>query len=279
MQGTQVSHYSSLRLTTTGQWAKGNVLVLLFAMLVFVTGCQKHVVIVDVPVKPKFVPPGNIKEFDIHNFEGPVECASDLQKGLHARAANAGDLAPTIPGLPDLDGPLEVKGKVDTCSLRMGHGVLNATMLLWHGGKQLHHEMVKEETNRPGASSEEVRATLVDRVIKRFASIFVPGKKSEIREGRPRGASDPWWLAVKEKHWKLAIDMLTTRISGEPNDAPSWYNRGLAHEGNGEPRDAVADYKKAVELERDDLYQQALVRAEKALQDAMAIETAKKARE
>lgn len=255
--------------------------VVLIALVLLIVGCspQRYSLTVEVPIKPKFAPPGNIKEFAIANFEGPAECASDLQKGIHAKAVNAGDFVPTIPGLPDLDGPLEVKGIVDSCSMRMGYGVLNARMQLWHGGKQLYQEVVKEETNRPGASAEEVRTTLVDRAVKMFAGIFVSGKRSEIREGRPRGASDPWWVAATQKHWPMAIESLTTRITAEPKDAPSWYNRGLAHEGKGESREAVADYKKAVELDGGEFYVQALVRAEKVHQHATAIKDARTSRE
>ncbi|MBL8037773.1 MAG: tetratricopeptide repeat protein, partial [Nitrospira sp.] len=66
---------------------------------------------------------------------------------------------------------------------------------------------------------------------------------------------------------------------GEPTDHQAWYNRGIAHEGLWEFREAAADYKKAVELERDELYMQALVRVEKIVQDITAIEAAKKSRE
>lgn len=241
--------------------------LLLGMVLSALGGCAKpSIVIVHVPVKPKFQLPENIKEFKVHYFEGPVECAAELQKGVHAKTVNAGDLVPTIDGLPDLEGPLEVKGTVDQCTVRMGYGALNASMSLWHGGKQLFQEVVKEETNKPGASAEEVRETLVNRGIKRFTLIFVSDKRSEIREGRPRGTSDPWWVAASQGNWKLAVALLSKRVSEEPKDAQSWYNRGVAHEGNEEPREAVAAYKQAVDLERDDLYVNALVRAEKLLQ-------------
>jgi len=279
MQGTQVSDCGVPTLKAVRWWTKENVSVLLIAMLVLLSGCQKYIVVIDVPVKPKFIPPGNIKEFEVRNFDGAAECAKDLQTGIHALAANAGDLAPAIAGLPDLDGPLEIRGRVDACSMRMGYGMLNATMMLSHGGKQLHQEIVREETNRPGASTEEVRTTLVDRAIKKFAAIFVPGKKSEIRELRPEGGSDPVLIAMKEKNWKLAVDILSKRGNENAKDHRTWYNRGIAHEGLWEFREAAADYKKTVELERDELYMQALVRAEKTVQDLTAIEKAKKARE
>jgi len=279
MQKAQVPCGGRSWLTTVSQWATESVPVLLITILVLLSGCHRHFVIVDVPVKPKFIPPGNIKEFEVRNFEGPVECAKDLQAGIHARAANAGDLAPTIIGLPDLDGPLEIRGRVDACSMRMGYGMLNATMLLSHGGKQLHQELVREETNRPGASTEEVRTTLVDRAIMKFAAIFVPGKKSEIRELRPEGGSDPVLIAMKEKNWKLAIEILSKRVNEDSKDHRAWYHRGIAHEGLWEFREAVADYKKTVELERDETYMQTLVRAEKTVQDLTTIEQAKKARE
>lgn len=279
MIGTQIHYEETAWVATVSWWVKGSFPVLILAMLVVLSGCQKHNVIVDVPVKAKFTPPGNIKEFVVHPFEGPAECASDLEKGIHARAANAGDLAPAIPGLPDLEGSLEIRGKVDMCSMRMGYGVLNAIMQLWHGGKQLYQEIVREETTKTGASSEEVRVTLVDRVIKQFASIFVSGKKQEIRELRPQGGSDPALLAMKQKNWKLAIDILTKRVDEDPKDHRSWYNRGVAHEGDGQLSSAVKDYKKAVELKQDELYLTILSRAEKALQDSVTTAAAKKARE
>lgn len=57
----------------------GILLVALLLLSLTAGGChsiqfpwfQKYVVIVDVPVKPKFVPPGNVKEADVHQFEGP----------------------------------------------------------------------------------------------------------------------------------------------------------------------------------------------------------------
>ena len=280
MSLVQVPCEETTRKEIAGQWGKGNATVLFLVLLLVLSGCHKpYVIIVDVPVKPKFTPPGNIREFEVRAFEGPTECASDLQKGIHARAANAGDLAPAIPGLPDLDGPLEVKGKVDACSMRMGYGMLNATMMLSHGGKQLYQEVVREETNRPGASPEEVRATLVDRVIKRFASIFVSGKKQEVRELRPQGASDPGLIAAREKNWKLAIQIWGKRVKEDPKDHRDWYNRGVAYEGDGQLPEAVNDYKKAVELERDELYMTILSRAEKSFQDNLTTEVAKKSRE
>lgn len=253
--------------------------VLLCAAITVLGGCAtNYSVIVDVPVKPKFNPPGNIKEVDVHKFEGPLECAGELQNGIQARAANGG-LRITIPGLPDLEGPLDINGKVDACSIRMGYGSLNATMVLSHGGKLLHHEIVREETNRPGASTEEVRTTLVERASNRFASIFVPGKRSELRVARPKGGHDPGWIALRDKNWKLAVALWAKQVGEDPADHRAWYNRGIAHEGLWEFREAMADYRKALELEQDELYAQALVRAEKSAQDIVAIETAQKARE
>jgi len=262
----------------------GILLVALILLSLTAGGCHffpwspKYVVIVDVPVKPKFVPPGNVKEADVHQFEGAPECARDLQGGVQAEAIKGGFTRP-IPGLPDLDGPLDIHGRVDVCSLRMGYGALNATMTLSHGGNVWHQEVVKEETNRPGASTEEVRATLVDRVITKFSSIFLPGVKREIRELRPLGGNDPGWVACKEKNWKFAVENWTTRIGEDPKEDRAWYNRGVAREGLGDVRAAVADYKKAVELDRDDLYVQALVHAERIAQDLVVIEAARKARE
>ena len=279
MQRKQIPCESRQGLKAVGQWAKASTAVLFVAILASLSGCKIYLVNVEVPVKPKFIPPGNIKEFEVRNFEGPPECAKDLQSGIHARAANAGDLAPRIPGLPDLDGPLEVRGRVEGCSMRMGYGMLNATMILSHGGKQLYQEIVREETNRPGASIEEVRTVLVDRAIKQFASIFVPGKRSEIREGRPLGSNDPGWAAAEAKNWKFAVELWSKQITQTPNDARAWYNRGIAHEGLGDFEKAVADYKKAAELDQDEVYIQALVRANKFLEDMSLMNAAKKSRE
>ncbi len=260
------------------QWVKASAVVLFVAILVSLSGCKTYRVIVEVPVSPEFKPPGNIKEVNVQKFEGPTECAGELQNGVHARAANGG-FTITIPGLLDLEGPLDIYGKVDTCTVRMGHGVLNATMVLSHGGKQLRQEIVKEETNRPGASTEEVRTTLVSRVIQRFAAIFVPGKKSEIREVRPRGESDPGLVALRDKNWQLAAEIWTNEVKEDPGKHRAWYNRGIAHEGLGKFREAVADYKKASELEQDELYTRALIHAEKSAGAMVEIEAARKARE
>jgi Flp pilus assembly protein TadD, contains TPR repeats len=278
MIGVQICRERKAWMETASQQAKRGVPVMLLAMLISFSGCKKYVVIVDVPVPAKVSFDVNIKEFKISQFEGPAECASDLQNGIKVRAMSGG-LVHEIPGLPDMDGPLEVNGKVDTCSMRMGYGVLNATMFLSHGGKQLHQEIVKEETNRSGASTEEVRTTLVKRVIDRFAAIFVPTSKKELREFRPHGDKDPGWIAAREGNWKLANEAWTKRVKENPNDDRAWYNRGVAYEANGQLPDAVKDYKKAVELDRDELYMKTLSRAEGALQARMIIETAKKARE
>ena len=259
-------------------WARGKVSVVLIIMLLLVAGCKKYLVTVEVPVPPTFTPPGNIKEVNVQKFEGPIECAGELQNGVQVRAANGG-FTITIPGLFDLEGPLDINGKVDTCVVRMGHGVLNATMVLSHGGKQLRQEIVKEETNRPGASTEEVRATLVNRGIQRFASIFVPGKKSEVREVRPQGESDPGLMALRDKNSKLAAEIWTKEVNENPGNHRAWYNRGIAHEGLGKFREAVDDYKKALTLEQDELYTRALVHAEKSAGAGAEIEAAQKARE
>lgn len=151
-------------------------------------------------------------------------------------------------------------------------------MTLSHGGNVWHQKVIKEEVDRPGASREEVRATLVDRVIKKFSSIFLPGVKREIRELRPLGGNDPGWVACKGKNWKFAVETWTTRIGEDPKEDRAWYNRGVAREGLGDFRAAVTDYKKAVELDGDDLYVKALVHAERIAQDLVVIEAARKAR-
>lgn len=271
MQATQNSQDGTL-------WVKGNISIVLFAMLLLLVGCKKQLVIVDVPVPPKVKIKGNIKEVNVQKFEGPVECADELQNGVQARAANGG-FTITIPGLPDLEGPLDINGKVDTCAIRMGHGVLNATMVLSHGGEQWHQEIVKEETNRPGASTEEVRTTLVKRVVQRFASIFVTGKKAEIREVRPQGESDQGLVALRDKNWKLAAEIWTKEVNEDPGNHRAWYNRGIAHEGLGKFQEAVADYKKASELKQDELYTRALVHAEKSADATAEIEAGQQARE
>jgi len=278
MQRKQIPCEGQLGLKAVGQWAKASAAVLLVAILVSLSGCQKYFVTVEVPIPPKFTPPGNVKEVNVQKFEGPIECAGELQNGVKARAANGG-FTITIPGLDDLEGPLDINGKVDTCVVRMGHGVLNATMVLSHGGKQLRQEIVKKETNRPGASTEEVRTTLVQQVESSFASIFIPGKKSEVREVRPRGESDPGLMALRDKNSKLAVEIWTKEINENSGNHRAWYNRGVAHEGLGKFREAVDDYKKALELEQDELYTRAQVHAEKSAGARAEIEAAQKARE
>lgn len=262
-----------------GQWGKGNATVLFLALLLVLSGCQKYVIIVDVPVPPKVAFTSNIKEVQASEFEGQAECAADIKEGIDAKVNNSGYLVPAIPGLPDLDGPLEIKGKVSVCTLRMGYGVLNATMALWHGGKQLHQEVVKEETSRGGASMAEVRAVLVESVVNRFVKIFIPTVKRELREFRPDGANDSGWLAAKQGNWPLAIDSWTKRVKEDPKNHQAWYNRGVAQEANGHLPEAIKDYKQAVELKQDELYVSILSHAEKAQQATKIIETAKKSRE
>lgn len=253
--------------------------VLLIAILISVAGCPEYKVIVKVPVPPKITFDRNIKEYQIYEFAGPAECASDIKEGIDAKAKNSGYLVPTIIGLPDLDGPLDIKGRVDTCSLRMGYGVIKATMALSHGGRQLHQETVNEETNRPGASTDEVRAALIDRTVNRFVGIFLPTEKPEMRELRPKGGQDPGWISARDRNWLSAIDTWTKRVGEDPKDHRAWYSRGVSYEANGQLPEAIKDYKKAVELEPTELYLRMLSRAEQTKRGTIVIETQKKARE
>jgi len=257
----------------TGRWKfLHRSLVLTIAMLGLLgsAGCPEYRVIVDVPVPPKIMFDTNIKEYTVSEFEGPSECASDIKEGIDTAAKNSGYLVPAIPGLPDLDGPLEVKGKVSTCSMKMGYGAMNTAMVLWHGGRQLHQEVVKEETNRPGASVEEVRATLIQRTVDRFVKSFLPTKKPEVRELRPQGSHDLGWMAMREKNWRQAIETWSTRTKEDPSNHRAWYSRGVAHEANSQLPEAVADYKKAVELNPEELYLRMLSHAQK-MKDASTI--------
>ncbi|CUS37888.1 hypothetical protein COMA2_40077 [Candidatus Nitrospira nitrificans] len=245
--------------------------VLLVVLVSLLGGCAgTRATIVEVPVKPKLVLPGNIGEFRIQDFGGPADCARDLWTGIHELAVR-GKLTPVDPRFRSVEEPLHITGTIEDCSLRMGYGALKATITLSLGEKPLHQELVRQETTRPGASREEVRGILVDRAVKQVASIFVSDWKSELREVCAQGSSDPVWIALHDKNWKHARELVSELTRKDSQDHCAWFNSGITHEGLKQFDEAVRSYQKAVDVDQNEKYSQALSRAKRSLDSFRAI--------
>ena len=216
---------------------------------------QKTTVIVIVP--PKLMLNANIKDFDVQ-VSGPSDCARDIQTGIEA-AAVKGELAPTIKGFRYLDGPLVIEGTVEDCPMEMGRGKLKGKIVFLHETKPLHHELVSLETNRPGASRDEVREFLVRQAVKQVATVFVPSEKKEVRD--LQGSNGPVLIALYEQNFRHALELLPELVRKDPKDFYAWFNYGIAHEGLKQFDKAVESYQRAFDLNPSEEYSRRLSRA------------------
>jgi tetratricopeptide (TPR) repeat protein len=225
------------------------------------TACKsfptKTEVIVLVP--PKLVFNANIKDFGVH-VSGPADCAKHVQNGIEA-AAVKGELAPIIEGLRYLDGPLVIDGTVEDCLVEMGRGRLKGKITFSHETRSLHHELVSHETNRPGASRDEVRDVLVKQAVRQVESVFVPIEKKEVRD--LQGSNGPILVALYEKNFGHALELLTEWLRKDPKDFYAWFNSGIAHEGLKQCDKAVESYQRASDLNSSEEYSRRLSRAKK----------------
>lgn len=228
------------------------------------TCCDEQKVTIEVPIPPKIGIDKNIAEFKLHPIAGTPICASSLQTGIDAKVKNAGVWLTPIDGIPDLEGPLEIAGKVENCDIRMGHGNITGELALSHNGKPLYQMVIRQETNRPGASAEEVRGVLTDRVVDEFVKIFVWTKVKKLRQIVRIGNDDAAVNAAKSGNWNLATEAWNKRIQQVSGEDGAYYNLGVAYEAVAQCKKAVEDYRKAVELRPDkELYGVVLSEAEK----------------
>jgi tetratricopeptide (TPR) repeat protein len=229
-------------------------------------------VIVNVLVPPEVTFGDHIKEVKIERFDGVSLCAQPLQAKVESLATNAELYRRGIAGLEEATETLEVRAKVETCTVRLGFGSLRSQFSVWHMGTQLRQEVISEQTNRPGAPEDEVRDVLVDRVAQQFARVFLPTSKKELRVFRPIGDNDAALVAAMNDNLSVAIDLWGKRLKDMPTDDRAYYNRGVAYEASGQLPAAIKDYRKAMELGKDELYGQALARSENALKAMKRIE-------
>ncbi|MEX5213251.1 MAG: tetratricopeptide repeat protein [Nitrospiraceae bacterium] len=251
------------------------------ALLIVVTqalpACQTGKQVLVTVVHPPPIAFDGIREVEIQEFQGPADCAKGLKPKLETRVTKGKLFTLAVPGLSEPMETLTVKGTVTACSLGMGHGTMNAVVAAWHMGNQVHQEVLNEQTNRPGAPSNEVRDVLVERVAERFAKTILPTERKELRTFLPVGGdNDAGVTAATMGNWSFAIDTFGKQIKEQPKEHRAWYNRGISYEATGQFKLAVKDYRQAVELDRRDLYVEALTRADKSLQSQKTIELLKK---
>jgi len=247
-------------------------------VLVFLTACTvKKQVLVEVMHPPKIAIPAKVKEIDIEEFQGPVECAKSLKPKLITKVTESGVYTVAVPGLSDPEDTLMIKGTVTTCALSQGSGTLNTVFSAWYMGDQVHQGVVDEHTNRPGAPPNEVRDALIDRVMSRTAKAIFPMKKKEIRTFLPvDGDNDTGVTAAAAGNWPLAVESFGKQVKEKPTEHRVWYNRGIAYEVTGQFKLALNDLRKAIDLKRSDLYVEALARVDRGMQNQKSIEDLKK---
>jgi tetratricopeptide (TPR) repeat protein len=241
------------------------------------SGCQAGKQVLVTVVHPPPIVFDGVREVEIQEFQGPADCAKGLKPKLEARVTKSKQWTIAIPGLSDPTETLTVKGTVTACSVSMGQGTMNAVIAAWHMGNQVHQAVINEQTNRPGAPSNEIRDVLVERVSERFAKPILLTERQELRTFLPiEGDNDAGVTAATMGNWSLAIDTFGKQIKAKPKEHRAWYNRGISYEATAQVKLAVKDLRQAVELERRDLYVEALTRADRSLQSQKTIELLKK---
>jgi len=247
-------------------------------LVLSLTACpMKKQVLVEVMHPPKVPIPVKVKEIDVEEFQGPVECAKPLKPKLIMKVTESGVYTVAVSGLSEPEETLTIKGTVTSCALNLGSGTLNADVSAWYMGNQVHQEVVGEHTSRPGAPPNEVRDVLIDRVMNRTAKAILPVKKKEIRTFLPvDGDNDSGVKAIEANNWTLAVESFNKQVREKPNEHRAWYNRAMAYEATGRFKLALNDLRKAIELKQSDLYVEALARVDRGMQNQKSIEDLKK---
>lgn len=237
-------------------------------------------VLVEVMYPPKASIPAKVKEIEVEEFLGSVECAKLFKPKLITKVTEGGVYTIAVTGLSEPEETLTIKGMVTTCSPSQGSGTLNTEVSGWYMGNQVHQAVVVENTTRPGASPNEVRDVLVDRVTVRMGKDLLPTKRKEVRTFLPiDGDGDSGVTAASGGNWKLAIETFGKQLKDKPGEHRAWYNRGVAYEANAQFELAVKDLQKAIELKRKALYVEELARADKGLQHQRSIQNLTKSPE
>lgn len=212
---------------------------------------------------------GEINTLNVRDMTGDARCATPLKTRLEAIITNSGIFKKEIAGFEEAGGnAADIVAKVERCGIDMGHGAISAAFTVVYNGQAWRSFAITKDTNRPGASEAEVLEVLVDRVSKAAAGMFIPLTRQELRVFKPMEKDDPGLSAAMNSNWDLAIQTWTKRLQQTPDDHRVLHNRGVAWEARGDLKRAVKDYRKAAGLERDELYQQSLSRAENALKAA-----------
>ncbi|MBP8116163.1 MAG: tetratricopeptide repeat protein [Nitrospira sp.] len=243
-------------------------------LCVVLAACQAgKQVLVEVMYPPKAPIPAKVKEIEVEEFQGPMECAKPFKPKLITKVTEGGIYTIAIKGLSDPEETLTIKGTVATCALNQGSGTLNTEFSGWYMGNQVHQAVVAENTTRPGAPPNEVRDVLINRVRDRMAKDLLPTKRKEIRTFLPvDGDNDSGMTAASGGNWKLAIEAFGKQLKEKPADHRAWYNRGVAYEASAQFELAVKDLQKAIELKRRELYVEELARVDKELQHQKSIQ-------
>ena len=246
-------------------------------LALLLTACQGKQLLVKVMHPPKVQIPVKVKDIDVEEFQGSVECAKPLKPKLITKVTESGVYTVAVPGLSEPEETLTIKGSVTTCALSLGSGTLNADVSAWYMGNQVHQEVVSEHTNRPGAPPNEVRDVLIDRVMNRTAKAILPVKRTEIRMFLPvDGDNDSGVTAAGAGNWALAVESFGKQVKEKPSEHRAWYNRAIAYEVTGQFKLALNDLRKAIDLKRSDLYVEALARVDRGMQHQKSIEDLKK---
>ena len=237
-------------------------------LCIVLAACQSgKQVLIEVTYPSKVPIPAMVKEIEVEDFHGPVECAKPFKPKLDTKVLEGGVYKVAIHGLSEPEETVTIKGMVATCSLSQGSGTLNVEFSAWFKGDQIHQGVVAENTSRPGAPPNEVRAVLIDRTTVRIAKDLLPNKRKEIRTFFPvDGEHDSGVAAASGGNWKLAIEAFGKQLKEKPAEHRAWYNRGVAYEASAQFEAAVKDLQKAIEFKRSELYVVEFARADKGLQ-------------
>lgn len=240
------------------------------AVLVVVSACAtQQGVLVDVTVPPQVnlkLLSEDIKTVNMKSVDGDKSCAGPLKSKIDELITNAEVFKKEIGGFEESGSTaIDIQGKVEKCAIDMGYGTISATFSFVYNGQAWKTFNITKDTNRPGATPSEVREVLIDKVAKVLVQKFIPTTQQELRVFKPLGADDTGIQSAMNSNWTMAIDAWTKKLKKTPADHALLYNRGVAYEARGDLKKAIADYQKALELAKDELYVQALARAQNAL--------------